>query len=252
MEIVGLSYEIGRTAILHNLSTECPDGWITAIAGPNGAGKTTLLRWLCGALLPNTASFIFGGRMVDPSATEWKKVVGIVPDSDALFGELTVEEQVGLTATLFGIGDDEQKERVQSLIDLFELSDRRNALGRELSAGMRKRLAIALSLVHAPQLFLLDEPLNSLDYAGGETLFELLLFLRSGSTDQRRIDHRLLQTSRSERRESTPRRHHRGVRVGQEQLRGAYQTACNRGPRISSQNMNRTSPMNVNIASSTP
>lgn len=179
MKISGLSYRIGRTVILDDLSAECPEAAITAIVGPNGAGKTTLLRCLCGDLVPDRVSVTFRERRAELSAPEWKRVVGVVPDSDALFGELTVEEQLGLAATLFGIHGENQRERVETLADLFGLSGRLDTLGRELSAGLRKRLAIALSLIHAPELLLLDEPLNSLDYAGGETLFELLRFLRS-------------------------------------------------------------------------
>lgn len=179
MEIDALTCRIGGTTILDELTAECPDGGITVLIGPNGAGKTTLLRCLWGDLPAVPARITLGGRTVDPASVDWKREVGVVPDSDALFAELTVGEQLALAGTLFGIRGDRQKERVDSLIEAFGLSDHRDALGKELSAGLRKRLAIALSLVHAPRLILLDEPLNSLDYAGGETLFALLRFLRS-------------------------------------------------------------------------
>lgn len=178
MVIERVTCRIGRRTILYELSAECPEGGVTVLVGPNGAGKTTLLRCLSGDLPPDPGVITFRGRQVDLASPGWQRIVGVVPDSDALFGELTVEEQMELTATLFGVRNDDQRERVASLIEVFGLSDHRDAFAKELSSGLRKRLAIALSLIHAPELFLLDEPLNSLDYAGGETLFELLRFLR--------------------------------------------------------------------------
>lgn len=179
MEVSGLTYAAHDSLILDNLSAQFPDGQITALIGPNGAGKTTMLRCLSGELRARSGVVRFGNSEVDLQSDAWKFTTGVVPDSDALFEELTVSEQLRLAATLFGIRGGEQDVRVRSLIELSGLSDRHDALGGELSAGMRKRLAVAIALVHAPRILLFDEPLNTMDYTSSETFFELLGFLRS-------------------------------------------------------------------------
>lgn len=179
LEIVDLVYEISGRTILDGLSAAIPGGRVTALVGPNGAGKTTLLRCLSGEIVPTDGEVRLSGRRVDPGSDAWKSTVGVVPDSDAIFEELTVGEQLSLAATLFGISGSEQNRRVGSLLELSGLDDRRDALGSELSAGMRKRLAVALALMHAPWILLFDEPLSAMDYASSETFFGLLAFLRS-------------------------------------------------------------------------
>jgi len=179
MEISELTYTAHDRRILHGFSARFPDGQITALIGPNGAGKTTLLRCLSGELTTTGGTVNIDGRAVDTSSDDWKTVIGVVPDSDALFEELTVGEQLSLAATLFGIRDPELTIRVQSLLSLSNLTEREDSLGSELSAGMRKRLAVALALVHAPRILLFDEPLNTMDYSSSETFFRLLQYLRS-------------------------------------------------------------------------
>ncbi|HUX21085.1 MAG TPA: ABC transporter ATP-binding protein [Spirochaetia bacterium] len=179
MEIINLTFKLGDKPILDSLSASIPEGRITALVGPNGAGKTTLLRGLSGELSTLTGQVQFGGRDIDLGSEAWKEQTGTVPDSDALFEELTVREQLVLAGTLFGITGEELETRISSLLDLSGLRERDSALGRELSAGMRKRLALSMALIHGPELFLFDEPLNTLDYTSSETFFELLRFLRS-------------------------------------------------------------------------
>jgi len=179
MEISELSYATHDRRILNGFSAHFPDGKITALIGPNGAGKTTLLRCLSGELATAGGTVTFSGRTVDIGSDDWKTVVGLVPDSDALFDELTVGEQLSLAATLFGIREPELQVRVKSLLALSSLTDREDSLGSELSAGMRKRLAVALALVHAPRILLFDEPLNTMDYSSSETFFRLLQYLRT-------------------------------------------------------------------------
>ncbi|WP_455381266.1 ABC transporter ATP-binding protein [Salinispira pacifica] len=179
MKIAGLGYQARDIRILDNVSVEFPPGTTTALIGPNGAGKTTLLRCLAGDLPFDSGEVEIEGRGQDLRSDEWRRMVGFVPDSDMLFDELTVHEQLTLAAELFGIDSAERTLRVESLLTLTGLSDRIDAPARELSAGMRKRLALGLALIHAPQILLFDEPLSTLDYASSETFFALLEFLRS-------------------------------------------------------------------------
>lgn len=179
MEIVDLTVSLGDRTILDALSAEVPEGRITVLVGPNGAGKTTLLRCLSGELPADAGEVRVEGSPVVLGSDEWKAVTGIVPDSDLLFDELSVREHLELAGALFGVTSDELPTRVESLLAYSGLGDKSDLLGSELSAGMRKRLALSLSLIHDPRYFFLDEPLNTLDYSSSETFFILLRFLRS-------------------------------------------------------------------------
>lgn len=178
MEIDGLSFSIHDRIVLERITVAVPDGQIAAVVGPNRAGRTTLLRCLAGDLPASAGSIRFEGQKVGPASETWKIAMGVVPDTDALFDELTVGERLSLAATLFGMVGEELAGRVGDLLILSGLDNRRDALGSELSAGMRRRLSITLALIHSPRLFLFDEPLNALDYASGETFSQLLRFLR--------------------------------------------------------------------------
>jgi len=190
VEIQGLSFSLRGIPILDGISADFPTAQISAIIGSNGAGKTTLLRCLSGEFAADSGGVGVGGRDVDPRSDEWKRAVGVVPDADQLFDELTVQEQLSLAASVFGITGDEQRTRVESLLALSDLTDRKDSAAAELSAGMRKRLAVALALIHAPRILLFDEPLNTMDFASSETFFGLLRYLRS-------IDRTILITGHS-------------------------------------------------------
>ncbi len=179
MEIVGLTVSLGGRPILDSFSAEIPEGCITVLVGPNGAGKTTLLRCLSGELSADHGEVRVDGSAVGLGSDEWKAATGTVPDSDLLFDELSVREHLELAGQLFGVNGEELQRRVDSLLLYSELHDRSDLLGSELSAGMRKRLSVSLSLIHNPRYFFLDEPLNTLDYASSETFFMLLRLLRA-------------------------------------------------------------------------
>lgn len=179
MEIADLTVSLGGRPILDSFSAEIPEGCITVLVGPNGAGKTTLLRCLSGELGIDHGEVRVDGSPVALGSDEWKAATGVVPDSDLLFDELSVREHLELAGRLFGVKGDELRRRVESLLVYSGLHDRSDLLGSELSAGMRKRLAVSLSLIHNPRYFFLDEPLNTLDYASSEVFFMLLRFLRS-------------------------------------------------------------------------
>lgn len=179
MEIRGLSYAPRGVPILNAITADFPSGRISAVIGPNGAGKTTLLRCLSGEIAADSGVVRTGEHDADLQSDDWKRTIGVVPDTDQLFDELTVQEQLSLAAALFGIGEKEQSARVESLLSFADLLDRADSPAGELSAGMRKRLAVAMALVHAPRVLLFDEPLNTMDFASSETFFGLLRYLRS-------------------------------------------------------------------------
>ncbi len=178
MELVKLTVRRHGIIALNDLSLVFPDGRISALIGSNGAGKTSLLRYLSGQIQPVEGFTLFEGSKIDLRSNDWRAKLGIVPDDDALFTELTVSEQLALAATCYGLTEAEGQNRIEKLLSLFDLGEKRDALGRELSAGMKKRVSLALALIHGPRVFLMDEPLNALDYISGETFFRLLATLK--------------------------------------------------------------------------
>jgi ABC-2 type transport system ATP-binding protein len=164
LRVEGLSktYE-GRPAV-RDLSFEVQSGEILGLVGPNGAGKTTSLRSIVGILPVHQGRVLICGHDVALHEAEAKSCLCWVPEDPQPFDSLTVFEHLRFTAALYGVRD--WRERAESLIARFELSEKRDALGGELSRGMRQKLAFCCAWLPRPRLLLLDEPLSGLDPRG--------------------------------------------------------------------------------------
>ena len=156
------SYE-GRLAV-SGLSFEVAPGSILGLVGPNGAGKTTTLRSVAGVLPVREGRVAVCGHDIEREPTEAKRRLCWVPDDPQPFDTLTVGEHLEFTAALYGLGD--WRARADELLTRFELADRRDALGGELSRGMRQKLAFCQAWLHRPAVVLMDEPLTGLDPRG--------------------------------------------------------------------------------------
>jgi ABC-2 type transport system ATP-binding protein len=162
VESLTKAYE-NHTAV-SGLSFEAQAGEILGLVGPNGAGKTTTLRSIVGILPVKQGRVLVCGHDVMISEAQAKSCLCWVPDDPQPFDALTVWEHLEFTASLYSIGD--WRERAQGLIERFELVEKRDALGGELSRGMRQKLAFACAWLTRPKLLLLDEPLTGLDPRG--------------------------------------------------------------------------------------
>lgn len=168
MERLSKRYD-SRTA-LDNVSLALPRGRVVGLLGRNGAGKTTLLNLAGGLLLPTEGECrIFGKRAVELETAELEKV-GLVQQSGTCLEWLTVEQQLGFTASFYPRWDRELEKR---LLDLLELDSSRKIL--ELSTGDAQKLGIMLGVCHRPSLLLLDEPMSALDPIIRGRLLEALL-----------------------------------------------------------------------------
>ncbi len=179
LSIVELCCSLGKRRVLESVSAELPDGSATLLVGANGAGKTTLLRCLSGLVPTSGGAVRWNGTETRLGGDDWKRTVGFAPDGDAVLEDLTAFEQLELAGELFGLPSSSARERADSLLAVLDLTDRRDAQAGSLSSGTRKRLALALALVHGPSVVLLDEPLNGLDVAGAFRFVELVRFLKS-------------------------------------------------------------------------
>lgn len=161
----------GKTYAAHvavqDLSFEVRAGEILGLVGPNGAGKTTTLRSIAGILPIQSGRILLAGYDVATEEELAKAELGWVPDDPQPFDALTVTEHLEFTAHLYGVTD--WRDRAGELLETFDLSAKHDALGGELSRGMRQKLAIACAWLSNPKVVLLDEPLAGLDPRGIRT-----------------------------------------------------------------------------------
>lgn len=151
-----------------NLDFEVMPGQILGLVGANGAGKTTTLRTLSGIIAPSKGRLSIAGHDIVSDSVGAKRCLGYIPDDPRLFDTLTVWEHLAFTAAAYRIVDFEST--AESLLRLFELTKKSDTLARDLSRGMRQKVAIACAYLHAPQVLLFDEPLTGLDPQGIQSI----------------------------------------------------------------------------------
>lgn len=179
LDIDHLKWTRSGKLVLDDVSLSFAPGTLTLVTGPNGAGKTSLLRCVSGLERRDQGVIRLDDTVVDVASETWKASVALVSDDNALFPELTVEEHATLACIMAGVGRDESARRIDPLLGLFSLDRFRDRRSAELSFGYRKRLALALSLLHPVKIYLFDEPLVGLDAAALDVLQSLLGLLRA-------------------------------------------------------------------------
>jgi ABC-type multidrug transport system ATPase subunit len=168
----------GRT-IIKDLSASADRGDVIALLGPNGAGKTTLLHFIAGVLKSDSGDIYYKGSKIDPDSADWRRRLTYVLDDGGIIPLLTIEEQIYLQSVLVGASHIESIERTRLVIDLLELARYRDYRGDELSSGLRKRLGIGIGIVSDADVFLFDEPYNSLDVQAMTVFGRILMTLRN-------------------------------------------------------------------------
>ncbi|MEL6428961.1 MAG: ABC transporter ATP-binding protein [Planctomycetota bacterium] len=161
----GLVRTFEERRAVDGLDLEAFGGEILGLVGPNGAGKTTTLRCLSGVLPPTSGELRVAGYDLARAELEAKRRLAYVQDEPAPFEVLTVDEHLEFTARLYGL-DGDWPARADALLERFELKERRDALGSELSRGMRQKLSFCCAWLPEPAVILLDEPLSGLDPRG--------------------------------------------------------------------------------------
>lgn len=165
LEVRRLVKDYRRLRAVNDLSFELKGGEIVGLLGPNGAGKTTALRCIGGILKPTSGQVLINGYDIVAEQARAKSRLAFVPELPAMYELLTVDEHLKFIAMCFGTLDIYERDGV-TLLERYDLIEKKNELVATLSKGMRQKLSIACAFVHDANVFLFDEPLIGIDPAG--------------------------------------------------------------------------------------
>src|ERR1035438_8384340 len=172
----------GLKAAVDGVDLEVPRGSFFGFLGPNGAGKSTTIRMLTGLIPADGGSIEILGMPLPERGIEIKRHIGLVPDESLLFERLTGAEYLEFVGRMYELDRATAIARGRDLLDLFQLQNDRKIIA-EYSKGMRKRVAMAASLIHHPELFLMDEPFEGVDAVGARLMKDILIDqVRRGAT----------------------------------------------------------------------
>jgi ABC-2 type transport system ATP-binding protein len=166
-----LTKRFGSTIALDDVSFEVKKGETFGLLGPNGAGKTTTIQLLCGLLRPDSGMVKLDGK-TDPTLVEVRLSLGMVPQTLAIYEELSAEENLRFFGRIYGLSGLKLKERISNCLEIAGLSQRSRERVSKYSGGMKRRLNMVCSLLHEPPLLLLDEPTVGVDPQSRNSIFD--------------------------------------------------------------------------------
>ena len=182
VDVSGLRKEFGRTTAVAGLNLQIRRGELFGLVGPDGAGKSTTLRMLATIMLPTHGSGGVVGLDLVADAESIKRRIGYMPQRFSLYGELSVLENLEFFADIFKVHGPERQERFRQVLNFSRLEPFVSRLARDLSGGMKQKLALCCALVHTPDILFLDEPTTGVDPISRRELWKLLLQLWRGGT----------------------------------------------------------------------
>ncbi len=175
--VKNITKRFGDITAVDDLSFEIQKGEIFGIVGPDGAGKSTLLRMMSGILRPNDGAVEINGENIQNNLYRIKENLAYMPQRFGLYEDLTVEENIFFFGRLFGVSKKEINVRIPALYEFSRLEPFKDRLAGKLSGGMKQKLGLACSLIHSPDLILLDEPTNGVDPVSRREFWKILYTL---------------------------------------------------------------------------
>jgi ABC-2 type transport system ATP-binding protein len=163
----------GVVVAVDDVSFEVQKGETFGLLGPNGAGKTTTIKMLCGLLKPDAGTITLDGK-TNPGLTDVRMSFGVVPQSLALYGELSALENLLFFGRIYGLSGQKLKERTRTCLEIAGLTERSKERVSKYSGGMKRRLNMVCSLLHDPPILLLDEPTVGVDPQSRNLIFETI------------------------------------------------------------------------------
>jgi len=183
IKVEGVSKYYRSFPAVDDISFEIGRGEVFGFIGPNGAGKTTTIKMLATLMLPTEGKLTVGGFDVERQPYEVRRLIGYMPDSFGVYEDLLVWEYLDYFAALYHLGPEQRKRSISDVLELTDLSAKRTSQVMSLSRGMKQRLCLAKTLLHDPEVLLLDEPASGLDPHARIEIRELIRELcRMGKT----------------------------------------------------------------------
>jgi len=174
IETHDLTRKFKNVVAVDNLNLRIEKGEIFGLVGPDGAGKTTTIRLLCAIMDPTDGSARVAGFDVVKEAEEIKKRIGYMAQRFNLYGDLSVLENLNFFADIFAVSGEERKERIDQLLAFARLTEFQDRRAAQLSGGMQKKLALACTLIHQPEILFLDEPTTGVDPVSRREFWDIL------------------------------------------------------------------------------
>lgn len=183
IEIQNISRTFGEFKALNDVSLDIEKGTIFGLLGPNGAGKSTLIKVLSCQMRPTTGSAFISGLDVVSDKKDVLSIIGVVPQENSFYDELTVTENLRYFGSLYGVAVIDIKKRSHRVLEMLHLTDKSSSRASTLSGGMKTRLNIACALIHKPEVLILDEPSVGLDPVSRRALWDTIREVnREGTT----------------------------------------------------------------------
>ncbi len=182
IQVRNLSKRYGDVRAVDGVSFEVREGEIYGLLGPNGAGKTTTLSILAGLLEPDDGQVLFDGVDIARDPVAVKRELGVVPQEVALYEDLTAVENLRFWGGLYGLAGDELKQAIDAILDKVGLTARAGTRVKTYSGGMKRRLNLALGLVHGPRVVLMDEPTVGIDVQARVNILDVVRTVAASGT----------------------------------------------------------------------
>jgi ABC-2 type transport system ATP-binding protein len=180
--VKNLSKRYGDFAAVDNISFSIRRGEVFGFLGPNGAGKTTTINMMIGLARPSSGTIMIGGIDAVNNIKRAQSIMGVVSDESNLYEEMDGFDNLCFCGALYGMGRALREKRARELLDQFGLTEAGRRPFRAYSKGMRRKLTIAASIIHAPEILFMDEPTTGIDVESARQIRQLLLDLKQGGT----------------------------------------------------------------------
>ena len=172
--IKNVEKRLGKNIVLKNVNMNIQKGSISGLIGKSGSGKTTLMRNIIGFYKPDKGNIYVNDKEVSKNKNEIRKNVGFTTQEGCFYEELSVKDNLEYFGRMYGLKKESIKMKSQALLNLVRLNDNLNTKAGSLSGGMKRRLDIAISLMHGPELLIMDEPTTGLDYITRKAIWDLI------------------------------------------------------------------------------
>ena len=182
IEIKDVTKSYGRQKVLQNVSFEIMEGELFGLLGPNGAGKSTLIDILTGIQSMDSGEIFINGKSIKTDKVEIRKHLGLVPQDIALLEELNAVDNLEYFGGLYGLAGAELKNQIEKLLAVAGLTDKKKEKVKNYSGGMKRRLNIAVAMLHNPSILILDEPTVGVDAQSRQHIFDYIQSLAEQGT----------------------------------------------------------------------